>query len=73
MEDRMEKIEDIRPTAELSPEMIKTICDAIRGSKTAYAKSKPTAILFHITNSSQNSIETLTNVDNQTAGDSTRG
>ena len=29
MEDRMEKIEDIRPTAELSPEMIKTICDAI--------------------------------------------
>ena len=25
----MEKIEDIRPTAELSPEMIKTICDAI--------------------------------------------
>ena len=29
MEDRMEKIEDIRPTAELSPEMIKTISDAI--------------------------------------------
>jgi hypothetical protein len=29
MEDPMEKIEDIRPTAELSPEMIKTICDAI--------------------------------------------
>jgi hypothetical protein len=29
MEDRMEKIEDIRPTAELSPETIKTICDAI--------------------------------------------
>ena len=29
MEDRMEKIEDIRPAAELSPEMIKTICDAI--------------------------------------------
>jgi hypothetical protein len=29
MEDRMEKIEDIRPTAELSPEMIKSICDAI--------------------------------------------
>jgi hypothetical protein len=29
MEDRMEKIEDIRPTAELSPEIIKTICDAI--------------------------------------------
>jgi hypothetical protein len=29
MEDRMEKIEDIRPTAELSPEMIKTIGDAI--------------------------------------------
>jgi hypothetical protein len=29
MEDRMEKIEDIRPIAELSPEMIKTICDAI--------------------------------------------
>ena len=29
MEDRMEKIEDIRPTAELSPEMIETICDAI--------------------------------------------
>jgi hypothetical protein len=29
MEDRMEKTEDIRPTAELSPEMIKTICDAI--------------------------------------------
>jgi hypothetical protein len=25
----MEKIEDIRPTAELSPEMIKTISDAI--------------------------------------------
>jgi hypothetical protein len=25
----VEKIEDIRPTAELSPEMIKTICDAI--------------------------------------------
>jgi hypothetical protein len=25
----MERIEDIRPTAELSPEMIKTICDAI--------------------------------------------
>ena len=25
----MEKIEDLRPTAELSPEMIKTICDAI--------------------------------------------
>ena len=25
----MEKIEDIQPTAELSPEMIKTICDAI--------------------------------------------
>ena len=25
----MEKIEDIRPTAELSPEMIKTICDTI--------------------------------------------
>ena len=25
----MEEIEDIRPTAELSPEMIKTICDAI--------------------------------------------
>lgn len=25
----MEKIEDIRPTAELSPEMIKTICDVI--------------------------------------------
>jgi hypothetical protein len=24
-----EKIEDIRPTAELSPEIIKTICDAI--------------------------------------------
>ena len=29
MEDRMEKIEDIRPTAELSPETIKSICDAI--------------------------------------------
>jgi hypothetical protein len=29
MEDRMEKIEDIRPTAELSPEIIKTICDDI--------------------------------------------
>jgi hypothetical protein len=29
MEDSMEKIEDIRPTAELSPETIKTICDAI--------------------------------------------
>jgi hypothetical protein len=29
MEDRMEKIEDIQPTAELSPEMIKTICNAI--------------------------------------------
>jgi hypothetical protein len=29
MEDRMEKIEDIQPTAELSPETIKTICDAI--------------------------------------------
>jgi hypothetical protein len=29
MEDHMEKIEDIRPTAELSPEMIKTICNAI--------------------------------------------
>ena len=29
IEDRMEKTEDIRPTAELSPEMIKTICDAI--------------------------------------------
>jgi hypothetical protein len=25
----MGKIADIRPTAELSPEMIKTICDAI--------------------------------------------
>jgi hypothetical protein len=25
----MEKIEDIRPTTELSPEMIKTICDTI--------------------------------------------
>jgi hypothetical protein len=25
----LEKIEDIRPTAELSSEMIKTICDAI--------------------------------------------
>jgi hypothetical protein len=25
----MEKIPDIKPTAELSPEMIKTICDAI--------------------------------------------
>ena len=25
----MEKIEDIRPTAELSPEIIKTICNAI--------------------------------------------
>ena len=29
LKDRVEKIEDIRPTAELSPEMIKTICDAI--------------------------------------------
>ena len=29
MEDRMEKIEDIQPTAELSPEIIKTICQAI--------------------------------------------
>jgi hypothetical protein len=29
MEDRMEKIEDIRPTSELTPEMIKSICDAI--------------------------------------------
>ena len=29
MEDRMEKSEDIRPTAELSPEMIKSICDTI--------------------------------------------
>ena len=29
MEDRMEKIGDIRPAAELSAEMIKTICDAI--------------------------------------------
>ena len=29
MEDRMEEVEDIRPTVELSPEMIKTICDAI--------------------------------------------
>jgi hypothetical protein len=29
MEDRMEKIADINPTAELSPEIIKTICDAI--------------------------------------------
>jgi hypothetical protein len=29
MEDRMEKIEDIQPTAELLPEMIKTICNAI--------------------------------------------
>jgi hypothetical protein len=28
-EDRMEKIEDLRPTTELSPEMIKTIYDAI--------------------------------------------
>jgi hypothetical protein len=25
----MEKIADIKPTTELSPEMIKTICDAI--------------------------------------------
>lgn len=25
----MEKIDDIQPTAELSPEIIKTICDAI--------------------------------------------
>jgi hypothetical protein len=25
----MDKVADIRPTAELSPEMIKTICDAI--------------------------------------------
>ena len=25
----MEEIEDIRPTSELSPEMIKAICDAI--------------------------------------------
>jgi hypothetical protein len=29
MEDRMEKTEDIRPREEPSPEMIKTICDAI--------------------------------------------
>lgn len=29
MEDRMEKTEDIRPIAELSPEIIKSICDAI--------------------------------------------
>jgi hypothetical protein len=29
MEDRMEKIGDIRPTPELSPEIIKTICDVI--------------------------------------------
>ena len=29
MEDRMEKIEDIRLTSELTPEMIKSICDAI--------------------------------------------
>jgi hypothetical protein len=32
MEDPMEKIEDIQPTAGLSPEMIKTICDAISRS-----------------------------------------
>jgi hypothetical protein len=29
IENRMEKYENIQPTAELSPEMIKTICDAI--------------------------------------------
>ena len=29
MKDCMDKIEDIQPTAELSPEIIKTICDAI--------------------------------------------
>ncbi|HEU4446664.1 MAG TPA: hypothetical protein VFR94_18470 [Nitrososphaeraceae archaeon] len=29
IEDRMERIEDVRPTEELSPEMIKSICDAI--------------------------------------------
>jgi hypothetical protein len=29
MEDCMERIENTRPAAELSPEMIKTICNAI--------------------------------------------
>ena len=29
IENRMEKYEDIQPTTELSPEVIKTICDAI--------------------------------------------
>ena len=38
----MEKIEDIRPTAELSPEMIKTICDAGYLIQTKY----PFSVLF---------------------------
>jgi hypothetical protein len=37
----MEKIADKKPTAELSPEMIKTICDAIAQEFYNYGRTHP--------------------------------